>query len=155
MTSPKQTAASLQVGDRAPKFSLNAHPGGTVSLDDFLGKKNVILAFYPKDDTPGCTKEMCSFSDDLSKFNSENTQVFGISCDTLESHSKFASKYSLGLTLLADDQCEVGKQFGTIAEGKRTSERVLFVIDKQGVVRYIHQGMPNNEELLGVVQKLK
>jgi peroxiredoxin Q/BCP len=145
---------SLQVGDRAPKFNLSAHPSGTISLDDFIGKKNVILAFYPKDDTPGCTKEMCSFSDDLEKFNGANTQVLGISCDNADSHGQFAKKHNLTVPLLADDQCTVGKAYGTVREDKKMAERMLFVIDKEGVIRYIHNGMPSNEELLAMVAKL-
>src|SRR5262245_58430795 len=129
-----QQTSKLKVGDEAPAFSLPTHSTGTVSLKDFSGKKNVILAFYPKDDTPGCTKEMCSFSDDLSKFNDANTQVLGISCDTVSSHEKFADKHKLTLPLLADDKKEIAEAYGTTQEGKNTASRTLFVIDKQGVI---------------------
>lgn len=154
MTTPQYSIVTLQLGDKAPKFSLPAHPSGTISLDDYIGKKNVILAFYPKDDTPGCTKEMCSFSDDLEKFNSANTQVLGISCDTKDSHGEFAAKHKLSVPLLADDQRTVAKAYGTIREDKQYAERMLFLIDKEGVIRHIHNGMPSNEELLAMVQKL-
>lgn len=155
MTTPQYSMVTLHAGDRAPEFSLSAHPSGVISLKDFIGKKNVILAFYPKDDTPGCTREMCSFSDDLEKFNNANTQVLGISCDTVDSHGKFAAKHNLTVPLLADDQRSVGKAYGTVREDKANAERMLFVIDKEGVIRYIHTGMPTNEELLATVQKLK
>lgn len=154
MTSPQSTVA-LQVGDTAPKFSLPSHPAGTIALDNYIGKKNVILAFYPKDDTPGCTKEMCSFSDDLEKFSNADTQVLGISTDDAGSHAKFAEKHKLTLPLLVDESKSVGRAYGTVREDKATAERVLFVIDKQGIIRHIHQGMPSNEELLNVVRNLK
>ena len=154
MTTPQHSMVSLRVGDKAPNFSLPAHPSGTISLNDFLGKKNVILAFYPKDDTPGCTKEMCSFSDDLDKFNTVNTQVLGISVDDADSHGKFAQKHNLKVPLLADPGREVSKAYGTVRDTGGHAERMLFVIDKEGVIRHIHTGMPSNEALLEIVQKI-
>lgn len=150
-----QSAIGLKVGDKAPQFSLPSHPNGQASLQDYIGKKNVILAFYPKDDTPGCTKEMCSFSADLNRFDNANTQVFGISCDDASSHKAFAQKHNLTIPLLADVGGKVGKQYGTVAADKNTADRVLFVIDKHGVIRHIHNGMPTNEELLKIVETLK
>lgn len=154
MTTPHQSMVSLRVGDKAPNFSLPSHPAGTVSLNDFIGHKNVILAFYPKDDTPGCTKEMCAFSNDLEKFNTANTQVLGISCDNADSHGRFAEKHKLTLPLLADSNREVGRAYGTVRDTGGNAERVLFVIDKTGIIRHIHTGMPNNAELLSVVEKI-
>lgn len=154
MTSPHHQMVTLRVGDKAPNFSLPAHPSGTISLSDFLGKKNVILAFYPKDDTPGCTKEMCSFSDDLDKFNNAGTQVLGVSVDDEASHGKFAEKHGLRIPLLADAKREVGKAYGTVRDDGGKAERMLFVVDKEGVIRHIHSGMPKNDELLEVVSKL-
>lgn len=145
----------VKVGDSAPKFKLPAFPSGTISLDDFIGKKNVILAFYPKDDTPGCTKEMCAFSDDLSDFSEAGTQVLGISCDPVNSHEKFAGKHGLKQPLLADTDGKVGKLYGTVTPEKATANRVLFVIDKKGIVRHIYQGIPENKTLLSFVKTLK
>jgi peroxiredoxin Q/BCP len=153
MSTQQQT--QLKEGDKAPKFSLPAYPSGTISLDDYTGKKNVILAFYPKDDTPGCTKEMCSFSDDLTKFNSAGTEILGISVDDLESHGKFAAKHNLTQKLLADHNQQTAKAYGVLKADKPYAERVLFVIDKQGVIRHIHEGMPSNAELLDMVGSLK
>jgi thioredoxin-dependent peroxiredoxin len=147
-------ATALKVGDRAPDFSLPSHPAGTISLQDFSGKKNVILAFYPKDDTPGCTKEMCAFSTDLDQFNNADTQVLGISCDDATSHGAFAAKHSLKLPLLADVGGKVGKQYGTIGADKSNADRTLFIIDKNGIIRHIHHGMPSNEEMLKIVKGL-
>jgi peroxiredoxin Q/BCP len=145
----------IKVGQPAPNFSLPAFPSGTHTLDQYKGKKNVILAFYPKDDTPGCTKEMCSFSEDLSQFESANTAVFGISCDTVDSHEQFAGKYGLKQILLADSDGSIGKKYGVIAPGKTTASRVLFIIDKNGTVQYVHEGMPENAKILEIISKLK
>jgi thioredoxin-dependent peroxiredoxin len=156
MTTPHETAVKQpQVGEPAPKFTLEAFPSGTVSLDEYHGKKNVVLAFYPKDDTPGCTKEMCAFSDDHTKFEDANTVVFGISTDNVDSHSKFAGKYNLKQTLLADHNHEVARKYGVLAEGKSTANRKLFIIDKQGVIKHVHDGMPDNSTLLDLVKNLK
>lgn len=155
MTTPYETAARMpEPGQAAPRFSLNACPEGTVSLDEFIGKKNIILAFYPKDDTPGCTKEMCSFSEDLAEFQRADTEVFGVSCDSLESHERFSAKYKLKLRLLSDADGAVGRSYGVVREGRAMANRVLFVIDKQGVVRHVLEGMPTNAELVKVVSEL-
>lgn len=156
MTIYKETITDVpKEGDQAPDFTLAAYPSGRVSLKDFRGKKNVVLAFYPKDSTPGCTKEMCAFSEDLSRFESANTVVLGISCDSLESHEKFARKHDLKQTLLADVEGEVGRAYGTVSEGKSTASRVLFIIDKNGIVQDVISGMPDNEQLLEAVGRLK
>jgi peroxiredoxin Q/BCP len=148
------TVEIAQVGQPAPKFTLQTFPSGEVKLADFAGKKNVILAFYPKDNTPGCTLEMCGFSADLSKFESVDTEVLGISCDSVNSHEKFAGKFKLKQKLLSDPGGNTARAYGVIAEGKSSASRVLFIIDKGGIVRFIHKGMPNNKKLLEVVSSL-
>ncbi len=155
MTTPREEVLKVpQAGEEAPKFKAHAYPSGECSLEEFHGKKNVILAFYPKDMTPGCTKEMCDFSADLSKFNDAQTQVFGVSCDTVKSHEEFAKKYDLSVPLLADEDAALAKAYGAIRDGARMANRLLFVIDKNGVVQHVFEGMPNNAELLSVVQQL-
>lgn len=156
MTSPK-VSELVKTGAKAPHFDLESYKDGVkgkVSLSDFAGKKNVILAFYPKDDTPGCTKEMCSFTEDSKLFEAAHTELLGISCDTNESHEKFAQKHSLKHTLLADKGGNVGQAYGTVVEGKATANRVAFVIDKAGIVRHVIEGMPKNSELLELVKTL-
>lgn len=157
MTSP-YLESPLAAGNKAPDFDLPAYVAGgeskNIKLKDFFGKKNVILAFYPKDDTPGCTKEMCSFSEDLSQFDAAQTELLGISCDKLERHEKFAGKYALKQPLLADDSGQVGRAYGALQEGKANASRVLFVIDKEGLIRHVIQGMPKNSELLELVKAL-
>ncbi|HEY9867925.1 MAG TPA: peroxiredoxin [Candidatus Obscuribacterales bacterium] len=155
MTTPYEAPIKMpQVGEPAPKFKLPAYPSGTISLDDYAGKKNVILAFYPKDDTPGCTKEMCSFSEDLSHFEAAGTQVLGISCDSVSSHQSFAGKFSLKQPLLSDGEGTVARAYGVVREGRAMANRVLFVIDKSGIIRHVVEGMPENADLLELVKKL-
>lgn len=140
----------LEVGAQAPEFELRAlGPEGklTVRLSDYKGKANVILAFYPKDNTPGCSREMCDFSDDLQSFADVSTVVLGISRDKIESHEKFASKYALKQILLVDDSGATGRDYGTVNDGAN-ARRVLYVIDKEGIIRHVVEGMPDNQDLL-------
>lgn len=149
------TQTEIKISDIAPDFKLKAYPSGEYSLSQFKGKKNVILAFYPKDDTPGCTTENCAFRDDLSKFEEASTQVFGISCDDVKSHETFSKKFNFTHPLLADVGGEVAKKYGCYKDDKGYSSRKLFVIDKNGKIQKIVDGMPSNNELLEFVQSLK
>ena len=147
MTSDEQRAApearGPQEGQKAPDFALPSHTGNTVRLADFKGKKNVILYFYPRDDTPGCTREACDFRDRHELLGSRDTVVLGVSKDPLESHLRFATKYELPFPLLSDAQGDVVERYGVWKEKKsygRTFmgiERTTFLIDKQGVLRKI------------------
>lgn len=133
----------LEVGDKAPAFDLPAFPKGRVKLSQFKGKQNVVLYFYPRDDTPGCTKEACGFRDDLPKFESGDTVVLGVSTDTVDSHQKFAEKFSLPFPLLADEDHAVADKYGVWVEknmyGKKSMgiERATFLIDKTGKIAAI------------------
>jgi len=141
-------------GEAAPPFDLPAHPRGRVALADFRDKHNVILAFYPKDDTPGCTREMCGFSADRDKFAEAGAVVLGISCDDIASHRVFAAKYTLSITLLADADRVAGAAYGTVQGDRDSARRVLFVIDRAGIIRHVHQGMPDNAALLELLRGL-
>ncbi|HBI03565.1 MAG TPA: thioredoxin-dependent thiol peroxidase [Paenibacillaceae bacterium] len=127
----------LQIGQKAPDFTLPASNGETVSLHDFLGK-NVILYFYPKDMTPGCTTEACDFRDQHSKFGDLNTVILGVSTDSLERHHKFIDKHGLPFLLLADEQHQAAESYGVWKMKKNFGkeymgiERSTFVIDKEG-----------------------
>lgn len=156
MTSPQPTIP-LKAGEKAPEFTLSAYKDGEkcqISLSDFHGQKNVILAFYPKDDTPGCTREMCGFSEELQKFQALDAEILGISCDKMERHEKFAGKYSLKQALLADDNGKVGRAYGTVDDGKSTASRVLFLIDKEGIIKHVVTGMPDHEKLYDLLKTL-
>ncbi|OGI19038.1 MAG: hypothetical protein A3B68_07490 [Candidatus Melainabacteria bacterium RIFCSPHIGHO2_02_FULL_34_12] len=148
------TQATLTVGQDAPDFKLKAYPSSEYSLSQFKNKKNVILAFYPKDDTPGCTTENCAFRDDLSKFEEADTQVFGISCDDLKSHEAFSKKYNFTHPLLCDLGGQVAKKYSTFQEAKGYPSRKLFIIDKNGKIQKIVDGIPSNNDLLDFVGNL-
>jgi thioredoxin-dependent peroxiredoxin len=127
-------------GKPAPKFELESDDGKKYSLADFKGQK-VILYFYPADDTPGCTKEACSFRDNLSSLNKAGVQVLGVSTDDLKSHSKFRAKYSLNFPLLSDPDAKVSKAYGVYKQKNNYGrtymgiERSTFIIDKDGKVK--------------------
>ncbi|MBD2441238.1 peroxiredoxin [Nostoc sp. FACHB-110] len=134
---------AIKVGDAAPDFSLPAQNGSTVSLKDFRGQKAVVLYFYPKDDTPGCTAESCAFRDQYEVFQSAGAEVIGVSGDSSESHQKFAAKHNLPFILLSDQGDQVRKQYGATAAFGLFPGRVTYVIDQQGVVQYVFDSMFN------------
>ncbi|HVO74462.1 MAG TPA: thioredoxin-dependent thiol peroxidase [Ignavibacteriaceae bacterium] len=129
----------LEEGKKAPVFTLKDQDGKKVSLKDFNGKK-VVLYFYPKDDTPGCTKEACSFRDNLPDFRNVNAVILGVSPDSVESHKKFAGKYNLPFTLLSDESRQVIEKYDVWKEknnyGKKYMgvERTTFLIDEEGTI---------------------
>ena len=132
----------LKEGDKAPAFKLPSVEGGDVGLKDFAGK-TVVLYFYPKDDTPGCTREACAFRDSQAALKKAGAVVLGVSPDSVESHQKFRGKYKLNFPLLADADKSVAKKYGAWGEkvmyGKKVTGmiRSTFVIDGQGVVRKV------------------
>jgi peroxiredoxin Q/BCP len=132
----------LKVGDKAPAFSLLDDNGVKVSLKDLKGKR-VVLYFYPKDDTSGCTKEACSFRDSIKVFEKNNTVVIGVSKDSVASHKKFKNKYDLTFPLLSDESTEMLSKYGVWKEksmyGKKYMgiERTTFVIDESGKIKAI------------------
>lgn len=133
----------LTEGDKAPEFTLPTIGGKTVSLKDFGGKSSIILYFYPKDDTPGCTKEACFFRDLESEFRSAGAVILGVSTDSVRSHEKFAEKYHLPFPLLSDEDKTVVNAYGVWKEKRNYGktyfgvERTTFAIDKAGVIRKI------------------
>lgn len=151
MTSKEESLVVLKPGDRAPLFTAQIYPAGKFELSTICSKTNLILAFYPKDDTPGCTLEICAFTNDLALFESSGTAVFGISCDSLESHQQFAAKHNLKVPLISDPDGAVSRLYGTIREGRQSANRKLFVIDKKGIIRHTHDGMPDNKSLLELI----
>lgn len=150
----------LQVGSKAPQFTLPDKNGNKVSLSDFVGKK-VILYFYPKDNTPGCTKQACAFALKNSQIESSNAVVVGISKDSVKSHQSFATKYNLPFVLLSDTGLDAIKAYDVWQEKKMCGKvgmgvvRTTFVIDEQG---YLQAIMPkvkpdtNADEILALLQ---
>lgn len=129
----------LTVGDPAPEFSLLNQAGATISLRDFRDQKNVVLYFYPKDDTPGCTIESCNFRDNYTAFQDVGAEVLGISSDDEQSHRTFADRYRLPFSLLVDSGARVRKAFGVPKSFGVLAGRVTYVIDRQGVIRHVFQ----------------
>ena len=146
---------NLKEGDKAPEFALPSQDGNMIRLTDFRGK-TVILYFYPKDDTPGCTKEACSFRDNVSRFKELKTEILGVSVDDAKSHKEFQRKYNLNFTLLADAHKKVTKLYG-LKNLLGLADRVTFVIDKEGVIRKIFPHVDvshHSEELLEFVRAM-
>lgn len=129
--------ATVKVGSTAPDFALPSQSGAIVSLKDFLGKRPVVLYFYPKDDTPGCTKEVCAFRDSFEEFRKLDAEVIGISSDSVESHRSFAARHELPFTLLSDEGAKVRNLYGVPNSFGLFPGRVTYVIDEEGVVRHI------------------
>lgn len=132
----------LKEGDSAPDFKADSTEGKEISLKDLRGK-NVILYFYPKDNTPGCTREACDFRDNLKRFSAKDTVVLGVSHDSLQSHENFREKFSLPFTLLSDPDKKISTSYGVYKEkslyGKffMGIERTTFLIDKQGKIKKV------------------
>ena len=133
----QSASKGVKVGDRAPDFTLLSLTGEPVSLSSFLGKKDVVLYFYPKDNTPGCTAEACSFRDNYEVFQEAGAEVIGISSDSEASHRQFANKYNLPFILLSDLGGTVRKFYGVPSTFGLLPGRVTYVIDKEGIVRHI------------------
>jgi peroxiredoxin Q/BCP len=137
-------ATKLKEGDNAPDFAVNDGEGETVRLKDLKGKK-FVLYFYPKDDTPGCTKEACSFRDSWSKFKRRGIEVFGVSLDSEKSHQKFTEKFRLPFRLLADTDRKLSESYGTYGKKKfmgreyMGNHRMTFLIDEKGKIKKIFE----------------
>lgn len=140
--------AELQPGDKAPAITAKNQHGETVSLSDFAGKK-VILYFYPKDNTPGCTTEACNFRDNYQTLQKDGFEVIGVSIDSEQSHQKFISKFELPFTLLADEEQKIVQDYGVWVEknmyGKKYmgTARTTFIIDENGVINHVIKKVDN------------
>ena len=129
----------LEIGTKAPYFELQDQNGNLHKLSDYLGKK-VVLYFYPKDNTPGCSKQACGFSDMYPQFIEKNAVVIGISKDSVKSHKKFEEKYNLGFSLLSDEKLDTVKAYDVWKEKKlygltyKSIERTTYLIDEEGII---------------------
>jgi peroxiredoxin Q/BCP len=138
----KEIELKLKAGDVAPAFTVATSGGGKISLADFKGR-NVILYFYPRDDTPGCTKEACAFRDHFADFQQRGAVVFGVSTDSVKSHDKFVEKFKLPFTLLADEDKKIVEAYGVWGEksfmGRKYlgTHRVTFLIGPDGKIKKI------------------
>jgi peroxiredoxin Q/BCP len=141
----------IQIGDNCPDFQLPDASGKMINMTDFIGKKKMVIYFYPKDDTPGCTKEACSFKDSYEDFKEFDCEVIGISSDSEEKHSSFATKHKLPFILLADTDKKVRKLFGVPGNlFGLIPGRVTYIIGLDGKVKGIYNSQTNP---LGHIEK--
>lgn len=149
----------MGIGSVAPDFTLRSQSGNRVSLKDFLGRRPVVLFFYPKDDTPGCTKQACAFRDDYGQFGALDAEVLGISSDSVESHRSFAENNDLPFALLSDEGGDVRRLYSVPNTLGLMPGRVTYVIDREGVVRHIFSSQlavtRHVEEALGALQEIE
>ena len=145
----------VRVGNPAPDFEGPTADGTRLGLKDFVGKKNVVLYFYPKDDTPGCTKEACSFRDNLQPIRSLGAEIVGVSLDSVESHKKFATKYRLPFPLISDKGKRIAKAYGVLRDTGTSTNRITFLIDSKGKVAKIFPKVDVTKHTEEVVAALK
>lgn len=127
----------VKVGDDAPDFEGPTITGANLGLSDFIGKKNVVLYFYSKDDTPGCTKEACSFRDNLQPIRNMGAEIIGVSLDSIQSHQKFVDKYELTFPLISDKDKRIATAYGVLRDTGTSTNRVTFIINKSGKIAKI------------------
>jgi peroxiredoxin Q/BCP len=155
----KEFNLKLKEGDPAPDFSAAANGGGKISLADYKGR-NVILYFYPKDDTPGCTKEACAFRDGFSEFKKRGAVILGVSTDSVKAHDKFVEKFTLPFPLLADEDKKIVEAYGVWGEKKfmgrkyMGTHRATFLIDGEGVIKKIWPQVKPDEHAAEVLAAL-
>ena len=147
----------IEVGSKIPEFTLHDQDGITFSIKDYIGVKNLVIYFYPKDNTPGCTKEACYFRDQYEEFSDNGAMIIGISSQSSQSHNDFIEKHKLPFTLLSDRENIVHKMFGV--NSNLFPGRVTFVVDKNGTIAYIFDSQINVtkhvDEALRIIKKLK
>jgi peroxiredoxin Q/BCP len=152
-------ARGIQVGDKAPDFTLPSQSGEQVRLHDRLGERVVVLYFYPKDNTSGCTAEACAFRDSYETFTDAGAEVIGVSSDSADKHAAFAGQHNLPFTLLADKGGRVRKIYGVPSVLGVIPGRVTYVIDREGTVRLVFSSMTNIgqhvKDALEVVRQLQ
>ena len=152
-------ARGIGVGDKAPDFTLSSQSGEQVRLHDRIGQHVVVLYFYPKDETSGCTKEACAFRDSHEVFTDAGAEVIGVSSDSAEKHAAFAAHHKLPFTLLSDKGGNVRKAYGVPATFGFIPGRVTYVIDRDGTVRHVFNSMTNIDghvkDALEVVRQLQ
>ncbi len=136
----------IQIGDKVPFFTLKDQFNNDFSIEQYVGNKNIVIYFYPKDDTPGCTKEACKFRDEYETFTDLDALVIGISSDDVASHLNFSKKYNLPFTLLADTKKEVRKLFGVPNSMVLIPGRVTYIINKKGIVISIFDSLSKAEQ---------
>ncbi len=159
MSVEESVQRKLKVGDQAPDFSLPNQSGDIVNLRDFAGKKIVVLYFYPKDFSSGCTADACTFRDNYEVFKEAGAEVIGVSSQSVDSHKRFALANMLPFTLLSDENGKVREIYGATSAFGLMAGRVTYVIDKKGIIRNIFSSQLNPkkhiEEALRIIKEIK
>ncbi len=150
-TEEEEGPSPVEVGTEAPLFVVKDQEGTTVTLKDFRGKKNVVLVFYPGDQTPGCTKQLCAIRDDFEDFKAADTVVYGVNPADAQSHKAFIEKQKYPFPLLVDEKSEVAKAYNT--KGLLFTKRTVYGIDKEGKIVFAQRGMPANADILAAFKK--
>jgi len=158
--SQKNNMSEIKIGSSIPTFSLPDQNGNLFDINSVIGKKNLVIYFYPKDDSPGCTKEACSFRDQFEAFNEADAVIIGISGQSVESHKEFAQRHNLSFTLLSDEGNKIRKRFGVPTNFLGLLPgRVTYVADKQGKVVYVFnsqtQAAKHVDEALRILKKIQ
>ena len=142
----------LAVGSKAPAFDLPATPdGNNIKLADFKGK-NLIIVFYPKDQTPGCTQQLCALRDDTETFSKLNTAIIASNPDGLESHNRFVEAQGYKMPILIDAERAMASAYHALKEDGKGIQRTVYIVDAEGVIRYAKQGLPPDSELEAAIQ---
>ncbi len=145
----------LQIGDKAPLFTLKTHNDQEISLAKINGQKPVVLIFYPGDMTPGCTIQLCNIRDEWSKFEQLDAQVFGVNHADADSHQRFVAKFRFPFPLLIDPDKKIAKKYGAVKKlfSAMVIKRTVVVIDKKGRIVFYKHGMPKNIDILKALTK--
>ena len=141
----------LEVGSEAPVFEAETSDGGRLSLPELRGKQAVLLMFYPEDDTPGCTRQMCLARDEGARYTEAGVARFGVNPGSLESHVQFRDKYTLDFPLIVDENAEIASAYGVLREGGGVG-RATYLIDRDGRVAYAQPGTHGADEVLGALR---
>ncbi len=144
----------LAVGRRAPGFTLPATGVGTVRLEDYLGRRHLVIIFYPKDNTPGCNRQLSAARDAAAEFARRGASVLAINPGSLASHERWAEKFGFGFPVASDADRAVCRAYDVLKEDGRGVQRTVYIVDADGFIRYARSGMPSTEELLAALDAL-
>ena len=142
----------LAIGTEAPDFSLASHRGQAVHLADLRGNRRALLVFYPKDDTPGCTAQLCAIRDNFAALGEYDVTPFGINADGIDAHAAFAEGQHYQFDLLVDEHLEVARSYEAATEGSATPQRTVYIVGRDGRIIFAQRGAPSPSEMIAAVQ---
>lgn len=142
----------LEIGTEAPDFTLRSHRGTTIHLADLRGSQRALLVFYPKDDTPGCTAQLCAIRDNFAALAEYDVTPYGINSDSVDEHTAFAEGQHYQFDLLVDDELKVAKSYRAATEGSAVPQRTVYIIGRDGKVIFAERGSPSPGKMIGAIQ---